>query len=133
MDDPSRYGPAKSLLGLMQSSGVDVTDQDAVSGFIEGFNELPKQERNRLLPLLGEEAAPLPFPPVHLLPKAELGPRLGLGPALAGPEQAPYQQAASRERIAAGGKRAGGRGSVRRAGRASPSRFRADPQPGGPA
>jgi len=72
MDDPSRYGPAKSLVALMQSSGVDVTDQDAISGFIGRFNELPEQERERLLPLPGEQAAPLEFPPVRLAPEAEL-------------------------------------------------------------
>src|SRR6266540_2923975 len=42
MDDPSRYGPAKTLVALMQSSGIDVTDQDAISGFIGGFTELPE-------------------------------------------------------------------------------------------
>jgi hypothetical protein len=68
MDDPSRYGPAKSLVALMQASGIDVTDQDAVGG----FNELPEQERKHLLPLPGEEAAPLEFPPVRLAQQAEL-------------------------------------------------------------
>jgi len=72
MDDPSLYGPAKSLVALMQSSGIDVTDQDAISGFIGRFNELPEQERERLLPLPGEQAAPLEFPPVRLAPEAEL-------------------------------------------------------------
>jgi hypothetical protein len=72
MDDPSRYGPAKSLVALMQASGIDVTDQDAISCFIGGFNELPEQERKRLLPLPGEEAAPLEFPPVRLASQAEL-------------------------------------------------------------
>jgi hypothetical protein len=72
MDDPSRFGPAKSLVALMQSSGIDVSDQDAISGFIGGFNELPEQERKRLLPLPGEQAAPMEFPPVRLASTAEL-------------------------------------------------------------
>jgi hypothetical protein len=72
MDDPSRYGPAKSLVALMQSSGIDVTDQDAVNGFIGGLNELPEQERKRLLPLPGDEAEPLELPPVRLATEAEL-------------------------------------------------------------
>ncbi|HEU4396406.1 MAG TPA: hypothetical protein VFU54_01055, partial [Actinomycetota bacterium] len=72
MDDPSLYGPAKSLVALMQSSGIDVTDQDAISGFIGGFNELPEQERKRLLPLPGEEPEPLELPPVRLAPQADL-------------------------------------------------------------
>jgi hypothetical protein len=82
MDDPSRYGPAKSLVALMQSSGVDVTDQDAVSGFIGGFNELPEQERKRLLPLPGEQAAPLEFPPVRLASEAELAVAADAAPAV---------------------------------------------------
>jgi hypothetical protein len=62
----------KSLVALMQASGIDVTDQDAISGFIGGFNELPELERKRLLPLPGEEAAPLNFPPARLASQAEL-------------------------------------------------------------
>jgi hypothetical protein len=82
MDDPSRYGPAKSLVALMQSSGVDVTDQDAISGFIGGFNELPEQERKRLLPLPGEEPEPLALPPVRLAPQAELAAAADAAPAV---------------------------------------------------
>ncbi|HEV8162904.1 MAG TPA: hypothetical protein VGR74_00330, partial [Actinomycetota bacterium] len=83
MDDPSRFGPAKSLVALMQSSGIDVTDQDAVSGFIGGFNELPEQERKLLLPLPGEQAAtPLEFPPVRLAPEAELAVAADAAPAV---------------------------------------------------
>jgi hypothetical protein len=82
MDDPSRYGPAKSLVALMQSSGVDVTDQDAISGFIGGFNELPEQERKRLLPLPGDEAAPMELPPVRLAPEAELAAAADAAPAI---------------------------------------------------
>jgi hypothetical protein len=82
MDDPSRFGPAKSLVALMQSSGIDVTDQDAISGFIGGFNELPEQERKRLLPLPGEQAAPVAFPPVRLAPQAELVAAADAAPAV---------------------------------------------------
>jgi hypothetical protein len=82
MDEPSRYGPAKSLVALMQSSGVDVTDQAAISGFIGRFNELPEQERRRLLPLPGEEAAPLELPPVRLVPLAELAAAADAAPAV---------------------------------------------------
>jgi hypothetical protein len=82
MDDPSRYGPAKSMVALMQSSGIDVTDQDAIGGFIGGFNELPEQERKRLLPLPGEEPKPLPFPPVRLAPQAELVAAADAAPAV---------------------------------------------------
>jgi hypothetical protein len=82
MDDPSRYGPAKSIVALMQSIGIDVTDQDAISGFIGGFNELPEQERKRLLPLPGEEPKPLRFPPVRLAPQAELVAAADAAPAV---------------------------------------------------
>jgi hypothetical protein len=82
MDDPSRYGPAKSLVALMQSSGVDVTDQDAISDFIDGFNELPEHERRRLLPLPGEETAPPKLPPVRLAPQAELAAAADAAPAV---------------------------------------------------
>ncbi len=82
MDDPSRYGPAKTLVALMQSSGIDVTDQDAISGFIGGFNELPEQERKHMLPLPGDQAAPLELPPVRLAPEAELSTAADAVPAV---------------------------------------------------
>src|SRR6266508_4646159 len=82
MDDPSRYGPAKTLVALMQSSGIDVTDQDAISGFIGGFNELPEQERKHMLPLPGDQAAPLELPPVRLAPEADLSTAADAVPAV---------------------------------------------------
>jgi hypothetical protein len=36
--DPSRFGPAKSLVVAMQEAGVDVTDKDAVDAFVEEYN-----------------------------------------------------------------------------------------------
>jgi hypothetical protein len=72
MDDPSRHGLAKSFFGLLQAGGVDVTDQEAVSGFVAGFNQLPEEDRQRLLPLPGEAAAPIELPPVRLPSEGEL-------------------------------------------------------------
>jgi hypothetical protein len=82
MDDPSRHGMAKSFFGLLQQSGVDLTDEGAVAGFVEGFNQLPEQDRRRLLPLPGEQEEPPGFPPVRLAPEAELAAAADAAPAI---------------------------------------------------
>ena len=48
MGDPARYGPAKSIAGLMQAEGVDVADQAAVQRWIDDFNARPQKEREAL-------------------------------------------------------------------------------------
>lgn len=55
MRDPSRYGPAKSIVDEMMRDGVDMTDQDAVAGWIESFNARPLEERDAVLGSLGAD------------------------------------------------------------------------------
>lgn len=56
MRDPSRYGPAKSIVGEMMRDGVDLTDERAVAGWIESFNTRPQEERDEVLGSLGRGA-----------------------------------------------------------------------------
>ena len=48
MHDPAQAGPAKSIVTLMVSEGVDLTDAEAVQRWIDAFNERPEDERIRL-------------------------------------------------------------------------------------
>jgi hypothetical protein len=48
MQDSSRFGMAKSLLGSMCADGVDVEDETAVQEWIEAFNDRPYAERKAL-------------------------------------------------------------------------------------
>jgi hypothetical protein len=48
MHDPAGAGPAKSIATLMLAEGVDLTDAEAVQGWIDAFNERPEDERIRL-------------------------------------------------------------------------------------
>jgi hypothetical protein len=48
MRDPGQAGPAKSIATLMVAEGVDLTDAEAVQGWIDAFNERPEDERIRL-------------------------------------------------------------------------------------
>jgi hypothetical protein len=82
MDDPSRHGLAKSFFGLLQAGGIDLTDQDAVSGFAASFNQLPEEDRKRLLPLPGEDPEPVDLPPVRLPAEAELADAADAAPAV---------------------------------------------------
>ena len=45
MHDPALAGPAKSIVTLMMSEGVDMTDTQAIQDWIEAFNERPEDER----------------------------------------------------------------------------------------
>ncbi len=50
MGDPSNFGMAKSLFAAAMSDGIDPTDQDELSGWVERYNELPEEERRSLIP-----------------------------------------------------------------------------------
>ena len=45
MEDPSRFGMAKSLFGSMSADGVELEDPDGMQQWIEGFNARPYAER----------------------------------------------------------------------------------------
>jgi hypothetical protein len=47
--DPDRFGPAKAIGQAMMASGIDLTDQSAVNGWIEEFNQRPFDERDEFL------------------------------------------------------------------------------------
>ena len=70
--DPSRYGPAKSLVVAMQEAGVDPTDQDAVDDFVQEYNRrlsedpspaTPPRRRPKAWVWDGESAPPDPRAP----------------------------------------------------------------------
>lgn len=50
MGDPSKFGMAKSLFAAATSEGIDPTDPEELSSWITRFNELPEEERRRLVP-----------------------------------------------------------------------------------
>jgi hypothetical protein len=89
--DPSRFGLAKSFAAAMQAGEVDIGDKAAVDRFVTGFNELPVEERERLVPALGalpfgpppaEEPPPPALPPIRLAPEAELAEAAAAAPAV---------------------------------------------------
>ncbi len=47
--DPSRFGPAKSLVHAIMAEGVDLTDQRALDAWIEEYNARPIAERDAML------------------------------------------------------------------------------------
>ena len=47
--DERSFGPAKAITNAMLADGVDLTDQDAVDGWIEAFNARPLEERDTFL------------------------------------------------------------------------------------
>jgi hypothetical protein len=52
--DPSRWGPAKSLMSQAESEGVDFADHAALQAWMDDFNSRPVEERDRVLgPSLG--------------------------------------------------------------------------------
>jgi hypothetical protein len=59
--DPSSWGLAKGMFAAMTAAGVDPTDDDAVQAWIDMFNSQPREERERLMPALGD--LPLPAGP----------------------------------------------------------------------
>lgn len=67
MDDPSRWGPTKTLVGQMQAEGVDLTDREAVQDWIADFNTRPQEERDALLAGVG----PASGLPTLVLPSTE--------------------------------------------------------------
>ena len=62
--DPRRFGPAKAISEAMRADGIDVFDQAAVAAWIERFNELPREERDRRAPALAQP----PFLPAATSP-----------------------------------------------------------------
>jgi hypothetical protein len=48
MRDPSRFGPARSLVDAMTAEGVDLTDQAALAAWIEDLNSRPVAERDAI-------------------------------------------------------------------------------------
>jgi hypothetical protein len=50
--DPTRYGPAKGMALAMAADGVDLTDQEAVQAWIDGFNARTRKEREEIVPAL---------------------------------------------------------------------------------
>ncbi len=62
--DPRRFGPAKAIGEAMRADGIDVFDQAAVAAWIERFNELPREERDRRAPALAQP----PFLPAATSP-----------------------------------------------------------------
>ncbi len=74
MVDRRRFGLAKTIGSLMRADGVDVTEEDAVQGWLAAFNAKAPDERDALL---GEEeddalSEPLVLPAVELASRAEL-------------------------------------------------------------
>lgn len=57
-------GPAAALIRAMIAEGVDLDDQDAIDAWIEDFNALPYEDRERLLPdpLSGAAVPPITLP-----------------------------------------------------------------------
>jgi hypothetical protein len=49
MQDPSRHGPAGSVVNAMRTEGVDPTDERAVRQWIEAFNARPPSERDSIV------------------------------------------------------------------------------------
>ena len=49
MVDTSSYGPAKAIVAAMVAESVDISDQAAVSAWMEAFNARPFEERDRIL------------------------------------------------------------------------------------
>ena len=47
--DERSFGPAKAITNAMLSDGIDLTDQDAMDGWIEAFNARPLEERDTFL------------------------------------------------------------------------------------
>jgi hypothetical protein len=47
--DQKSFGPAKAITNAMMASGVDLSDQAAVTAWIEDFNRRPFEERDELL------------------------------------------------------------------------------------
>lgn len=47
MADPALFGPAKSIARLMVADGVDLSEPDAVTAWIDAFNARPLDEREK--------------------------------------------------------------------------------------
>lgn len=50
MDDPGNFGLAKSMMAAALEAGADPNDPESMERFMEQFNQLPFDERSRLLP-----------------------------------------------------------------------------------
>ena len=73
IDDPAAWGPAKAMLTEMLDDGVDPSDEEAVSDWIERFNADPE----RALPGM----PPMPEMPDNVVPFPGDGPPFGGPPA----------------------------------------------------
>ncbi len=89
MTDRSSFGLAKTIFGLMDADGIDITDPQATQAWIDAFNERPERERRALIPSpFGFELDDLPsddeieLPGVRLALPAELATRAAEAPAL---------------------------------------------------
>lgn len=76
------FGPADTLVAMMQQAGIDIQDTAAVGSFIESFNALPQEEREALLPMSGDldnspfaGMPPLPPSPLTSWPARRRRPR----------------------------------------------------------
>lgn len=68
MRDPSRFGPAKSLVDAMKAEGVDLMDERAVSAWIERFNARPIAERDAVFGGMDRGAADAAAAPTRRRP-----------------------------------------------------------------
>lgn len=77
VQDPTRFGPAKSIAAMLGQAGIELDDQVGVQAFIDEFNARPQEERTALLPLPGDRPPPFfdaigPMPPARALGEADL-------------------------------------------------------------
>ncbi len=49
MADPALRGPARAVLDAMSADGVELGDEKAMQAWLEDFNMLPVEERDRIL------------------------------------------------------------------------------------
>lgn len=76
MGDPSNFGLAKSFFGAAVAAGVDMSDEEALQGWVEEFNSRPFEEREAIIPdsaLSFGRAPRMPsLPPVPIPDDAEV-------------------------------------------------------------
>ena len=49
INDRTRFGPSKAILGAMLDEGIDITDQAARDAWVRDFNASPEEERRKVL------------------------------------------------------------------------------------
>ena len=76
MSDPSNFGMAKSFFGAAVAEGVDMSDEEALQGWVEEFNSRPFEEREAIIPDSALSFGPAPrmpsLPPVPIPDDAEV-------------------------------------------------------------